>query len=134
MPTISNIDMLLPKTLILYQLADVGHFTCVFENDEGINFFDPLGYTPDYMLSKVSKNYNPLNHDYTYLIDLLIKQNKPVIYNEHKLQKMNTATCGHWCTVRMRYNNLHCDEFAECFKGLKNRDKTIVKIYNNIYI
>lgn len=120
------------KTLILYQLARIGHFTCVFENEEGINFFDPLGYMPDSLLSKIEMGKHPLHHDYTYLIKLLLTSNRPVIYNEYKLQKSSTSTCGHWCAIRMLCSDLYCDEFAGCFHDVRDRDKTIVKIYNDI--
>jgi hypothetical protein len=130
MDDVKDVRQLLPMTLILYQLARVGHFCCVFENNEGINFFDPLGYAPDDEL-KMANNYAP-DHDFTYLLQLLSKSDKPIIYNEHKLQAKSTATCGHWCTVRMACKDLYNDEFAKCFKGLKNRDMTIAKIFYSL--
>ena len=130
MHKVNNINELLPMTLILYQLANVGHFCCVFRNKEGINFFDPLGFKPDDEL-KLSNDYAP-NHKFTYLIKLLSNTNEQIIYNEYKLQASGTSTCGHWCTVRMSSINLTCDEFADCFRGVKNRDEIIVKIFNSI--
>lgn len=130
MHKINDIRELLPFTLILYQLAYVGHFCCVFENSEGINFFDPLGYAPDDEL-ELSNGYAP-KHDYTYLVKLLSKSDKPIIYNEHKLQSKKTSTCGHWCSVRMLCSELYCDEFANCFKNVPNRDITISRIYLNL--
>lgn len=130
MKNVKDISELLPMTLILYQLADVGHFCCIFENDEGVNFFDPLGYMPDDELKLVREDVQ--NHDYTYLLRLLTKVNKRVIYNNYKLQSRNTSTCGHWCAVRMITRKMYCDEFAKCFKGCKNRDAVIAYIYNEI--
>ena len=83
---LDSIEQLLPCSLILYQIAEVGHFCCVFKNDEGINFFDPLGFTPDYMLQYGdAEAIKKLHHDYTYLLKLLYNQPLKVIYNNHKL-------------------------------------------------
>jgi hypothetical protein len=133
MHQITHIDELLPCSLILYELERVGHFCCVFENSQGINFFDPMGFKIDSELNLTNPNrIKALKHDYTYLINLLLNQDKPVIYNEYKLQKPGTSTCGHWCTIRMIYSNLQCDEFAKCFKPIKSKDSTIVKLYSSI--
>ena len=132
MHKVNNINELLPCTLILYQLARVGHFCCVFENSEGINFFDPLGIFVDKELLMTSiDNIHKLRHDFAYLTQLLLNQNKPVIYNQYKLQGHKTSTCGHWCTIRMIFKYIHNDEFKQCFDGVKNRDKLIVRIYNS---
>jgi hypothetical protein len=130
MDDVKDINQLLPMTLILYQLAEIGHFCCVFENEEGINFFDPLGYAPDDEL-KMAGGYAP-DHDFTYLVQLLENSDKPIVYNEHKLQSHKTSTCGHWCSVRMICRGILCDDFAKCFKNVKDRDETIVKIYNSL--
>lgn len=134
MHNINNIEQLLPATLILYQLRGdgVGHFCCVFENSEGVNFFDPLGFKPDEELKLMNSPINSIGHDFTYLLRLLANTNKPIIYNNHKLQSHKTSTCGHWCTVRMACRDLYCDEFAKCFTGIKNKDLLIAKIYNSI--
>lgn len=129
MHKIRNINDFLPRTLILYQLAHVGHFCCIFKNNEGIQFFDPMGDFPDDEL-KNSMGYAP-NHGFAYLDNLLMNSPLPVIYNQYKLQGHGTATCGHWCTTRMIFDSLYCDEFAECFKGVKNRDEIVVKLFNS---
>ena len=132
MHKIKSIDELLPCTLILYQLAKVGHFCCVFENSEGINFFDPLGIFVDDELLKTSPDrIHRLHHDFTYLTQLLANQTKPVIYNQYKLQAHHTSTCGYWCTIRMIYKDIHNDDFKRCFRGITNRDKLIVKLYDS---
>jgi hypothetical protein len=133
MMNIRNINELLPKTLILYQLHKVGHFCCVFKNDEGINFFDPLGiYVDDELLLTSPDRKHKLHHDFTYLTKLLSDvKDTPIIYNEYQLQGHKTSTCGDWCAIRMIYSDLFNDEFKDCFNGIKNRDKLIVKLYNS---
>ena len=137
MHKIHNIDELLPKTVILYELAKVGHFCCIFENYElgvkTINFFDPLGLCVDDELNLTSYDRRQrLNHNFTYLTRLLANQDKPVVYNEHNLQSKKTATCGHWVTIRLICSELPNDIFYNCFKNIIDRDKLIVKMYNSI--
>jgi hypothetical protein len=129
MHNIKSIRQLLPKTLILYQPADIGHFTCVFENDEGINYFDPFGYVPDIPLSW---GHFGDYHDFTYLTKLLSESDEPIIYNEFHLQKMDTSTCGHWCALRLLYSDMCNDDFHRCFKNIKNKDRMIVKLFQSI--
>lgn len=130
---INNINDFLPKSLILYQLAEIGHFVCIFQNKEGINFFDSYGYKPDEQLNFMPDELKKkLKHDYTYIIRLLLNQPYPIIYNEYKLQKLKASTCGHWCTIRLIYSDLTNDEFASVFKNVKDKDKLIVKLFNSV--
>lgn len=142
MHKVKDINELLPQTLILYELAKVGHFCCIFQNDEltpnnkkgTINFFDPLGYIVDDELDLIPSGSRKkrLHHDFTYLTQLLANQKKSVVINQYKLQSKNTSSCGHWVTIRMLCSNLHNDEFYKCFKNIKGRDKLIVRLYNSI--
>ena len=127
-----SLEDILPKAIILYQLNVVGHFCAIFRNSEGINFFDPLGMIPDDELRYVKPQFRHLNQNYTYLINLLLACKEPIIYNQYRLQKLGTSTCGPWCVVRLIYSHLKCDEFAKCFKGIKNKDKAVMTIYKNI--
>jgi len=130
MHKIRHINELLPQCLILYQLADVGHFCCVFKNKEGINFFDSLGIKMDNELYLANGKYK--NHDFTYLTKLLYEANTKVIFNEYQLQNIKTSTCGHWCAIRMKYYDLFNDEFYKIFKNKKNRDQIVVKLFNKL--
>ena len=132
MHKVKDIRELLPKTLILYQLARVGHFCCVFENTEGINFFDPYGtFVDDELKIMCQHEAGQINHDFAYLTQLLLNQPRKIIYNEHKLQGSGSSVCGHWCAIRMIFSKLHNDEFFECFRGIKNKDVVIWKLYNS---
>jgi len=127
-----HINQLIPS-IILYQLSDIGHFVCVFRNKEGIQFFDPLGFFPDDQLKNAnSEAINFLHHDYTYLLKLLLESNEKIIYNQYRLQNIKTSTCGMWCVVRLLLSDLTCDQFYKLFKDKKNKDKTIVDIFNGL--
>ena len=131
-PKVKNINELLPRTLILYQLQEIGHFCCVFENEEGLNFFDPLGYRPDIQLELVRPDLvHSKNQDFTYLLCLFGKTRQNIIWSDTKLQKHKTSTCGHWCTIRMLYENLSDKEFTSCFRGIKDKDALIFKLFNS---
>lgn len=124
--SITNIDKLLPKTIILYQnpSSNIGHWCCIFENGEGVNFFDPYGEFIDNMCK-----YSDTT---PYLCKLLLKYPSHIEYNQYKLQGANSSTCGKWCAIRLLYNNLGVDEFYKCFKRYKNKDIKIANVYENL--
>lgn len=126
---------LLPYSLILYQPMGehrIGHFVCIFDNSEGINFFDPFGNIPDIPL-EWGRGYHSKYHNYTYLTRLLYQASKhtPIIYNEYPLQDIDTSTCGHWCAIRLIYRKVTNDAFFNSFKHIKNKDDMIVRLYKS---
>lgn len=128
-----SLRQLLPKSLLLYELARVGHFCCVFENNEGVNFFDPLGYQPDEELLLANPEYIERYHqDYTYLIRLLLQTKRPVIYNEYKLQASGTSTCGHWCTLRLLCSKLTNEQFVSLFDNVDDRDQIVAEVFQGL--
>jgi len=132
----TTLDQLLPtpnsKVVILYQLAKVGHWICLFYNHQGcqLQCFDSLGYKPDDELKDVDPQFLHSKHqDRPYLTYLLAQSRVPVNYSPYKLQKHHTSTCGMWAVCRMLYDQLGCDEFASCFRGIKDKDLAIAKLY-----
>lgn len=131
---VNSLEQLLPCTLILYELARVGHFCSVFINKEGINFFDPLGSTGvDTELQMVDpKLVHKLHQDFPYLEKLIYESGVPeVIYNEFPLQEHKTSTCGDWNFIRLLCRSLTNDEFNSVFKKFKplDRDIIVAKLY-----
>jgi len=137
----TTLNQLLPtpksKVVLLYQLAKVGHWICLFYNREGLQCFDSLGYRPDDELKDTDPELIHSKHqDLPYLTYLLAQSRVPVNWSPYKLQKHHTSTCGMWATIRMIYDQLGCDEFASCFRGrdfrrgIKDKDKTIAKLYH----
>lgn len=120
MSGIKSVYEIMPA-LILYESMGVGHWCCLFENIEGINYFDSQGGYID----------DPLKHvdqikTFTYLRRLLAMQNKTIMYNEYQLQHEKN-TCGYWCAVRLHYKDVRCDDFARIFKQYPDMD---MKAYN----
>lgn len=125
---LTDIKQLTSKpTLILYYPEDIGHFVCMFKNKEGINYFDSMGQHPDEIIGMKDEKY----HDFTYITQLLANSDEKINYNDFDLQKDGTMTCGHWCTIRLLYRSLGCDEFNNVFKKIHDRDRLIVKLYNS---
>ena len=111
--------------IILYDVCpSYGHWTCVFENDEGLNFFDSLGYIPDDELQVMGAGkYKPL------LLRLLYKTKKNIIYNHKKLQKSkpNINTCGRYCIARLLLSHMYADNFNKLFDGI-DPDKFVTEL------
>ena len=55
-----------------------------------------------------------------------------VEYNDKKLQSSKSSSCGRWCVYRMMRNDLTIEEFQDLFKNIKNKDKKIISLTNNI--
>jgi len=133
MHLVKSVRELLPRTLILYQLAKVGHFCCVFNNQEGINFFDPMGMFPDDELTIINPTKAHQTHqDFTYLVKLLSDGSGGCIWNEYKYQTSGTSTCGMWCAIRMIYSDLTNQEFHHVFRNIPNKDMVIANLYFKI--
>ena len=133
MKDIKSIDELLPMTLILYQLnPDVGHFCCILENSHGIQFFDPIGMIFDQELKYCKQNKQMINHDFTYLAQLLANSNRNVDYNHYQYQTFGSMACGYWCIFRMLMKDLTNEQFHTLFKPLVKKDNKIVKLLNQI--
>jgi len=117
-----NIDTVRLPCIVLYlNTKSYGHYTCLFKNREGINFFDSYGYSPDKEFEFADKKLNYKGKP--YMCRLLRDFRGTVIYNEVPLQSSDkkVATCGRWCAVRIRYKELTQDEFVKFVKSLSNR-------------
>jgi hypothetical protein len=118
-----------------------GHWTCLHfvKNNNTLSYFDSYGYKPEQVRSFVSKYYKNVHYPaINYLNKLLreeLKNNKTkIIYNHHKLQKLNQniETCGHWCIYRCLRYDLDENEFYELFKPVKNKDNLIILLTYNL--
>jgi hypothetical protein len=112
------------KCVLLYHTKrNYGHWTCLYEYDNRIYFFDSYGIIPDNELKFLHPDLKEeLNSQHRHLTKLLYNQNKPVEYNEYQLQerKPNIATCGRWVILRLKYPTISVDEFYENFKFSKD--------------
>lgn len=137
-------DIIKPNgCILLYQLHyPIGHFTTLFENKEGLNYFDPLGFIPDRLLKTNfdhPEGRESMGADFTYLNQLLLEflnehDYDKITFNEQKLQPINSNTCGYWCLTRLYFKDLTNDEFNDYFMSMpiKKREEKVVKFYNKL--
>ena len=115
------------KVIILYLLQSdtVGHWTCLFLNQDGINFFDPYGVQPDYEFELLDKQKRiRLNQEQDYLKNML--EPYTVIYNNIKYQDKGTATCGCFVSHRLHYSHLNDPQYLSIFTKTNERPDEIV--------
>ncbi len=111
-----------------------GHWTCIFKNQDGINFFDPYGYFPDSELRW--KSVSPeVKQNHTWLLSLLNDSNVPVHWNEFDLQSKapNVSTCGRHVIVRLMLSPLNAETYKKvilktCEKHKSTPDELVVAL------
>ncbi len=116
-------DLLGPykKCVILYMNSvNYGHWTCVYEYNNKIIFFDSYGNKPDTQ-GKFTTNFinKEFNQNFPHLVKMMYNSGLPVEYNEYQLQrfKQGINTCGRWVCVRLLYPNYSVEEFKNIFKN-----------------
>jgi hypothetical protein len=95
----------------------MGHWTCLINRPNKIEFFDPYGDAPDtdQKDGMTKGRLEQLDIDRPYLTKLLRASGKPVYYNTHAFQKesASVATCGRHCAVRLLYAPYTLDKYKK---------------------
>lgn len=121
------------KCVILYlNSANYGHWTCIYEHNGTIYFFDSYGVKPNGQLNWIPNHMNKeLKQDHKHLLKLLYDSNKPVEYNEYPLQKLGNGinTCGKWVIFRLKHPFLSVENFKKMFK---NKNKSPDELVNSL--
>jgi hypothetical protein len=97
-----------------------GHWTCLINRPDSIEFFDPYGDAPDTAqkdgMSKGRLEMLDIKHP--DLTRLLRASGKPVFYNRHAFQSSSpsVATCGRHCVVRLLYAPYSLDKYGAIIK------------------
>lgn len=123
--------------ILLYMTEkNYGHYVCVIDQGDRIEFFDSYSAKPDHQFDYIDKkkrreyNYEGI----PYLTDLLLKSKKPVEYNHRELQeyKDGISTCGRWVGFRILTRDIKLDNFIKIFDLLKEvgikPDEAILKL------
>lgn len=110
-------------TVICYLTKkNYGHWCCLFQNQEGVQFFDPYGLKPDEELDWDINEYfrKEAGEDYPHLTYLLYKSNLPIHYNQYDFQKQKkgVATCGRHTIVRLVFRVLSAEQYDELISEL----------------
>lgn len=92
--------------LYLTESESSGHWVCMLNHKDRIEFFDPYGEPPESALKSVPINeLQEYGEDRPYLTNLLRTAGKPVYYNKYDFQQEsnNINTCGRHSVVRCLY-------------------------------
>jgi len=92
--------------LYLTESETSGHWVCMLNKPNGIEFFDPYGEPPDKPLKTLPmERREQLGEAEPILTQMLRASGKPVIYNTYGFQKdrMDVNTCGRHSVVRCLY-------------------------------
>lgn len=102
--------------LFLTTSENSGHWCCLLNKKEGIEFFDSYGEAPEEQLENLSEERRAqLNESYPYLLKLLKASGRPIFYNTYPFQKTKNdiATCGRHAAVRCLYAPYSLDRYKE---------------------
>jgi len=92
--------------LYLTESETSGHWVCMLNRKNQIEYFDPYGEPPEYALKTLSPEERiQYGEDQPYLTQLLKASGKLVYYNKFDFQKEsnNINTCGRHSVVRCMY-------------------------------
>jgi len=113
------------SAIIMYKSSpNFGHWTIIKKVEDGYHFLDSYGDVIDDELEHSDKAFNKqIGQDRKHLSKLLLASGKDVYYNHNPLQKLddNIATCGLYCALFLRYNNISVDDFAKMIKKLSKK-------------
>lgn len=119
------------RCILLYLMDSThsGHWVCLLDQKDTIEYFDPYGYAPDYPLRLLSPEKRQEYGETTaYLTHLLRRSGKKLVYNKKNLQKKgdDVATCGRHTVARCLYSDVdlpgYLNELKKCPKGMNPDD------------
>lgn len=122
-----------PMLLIIYRSKETyGHWTCLFRNNFGLNYFNSYGTYIDKAIDNIPKEFKELSgQNFPHLLKLLSESPLDVFWNDIKLQDSDSQTCGRWVGYVMQTcagSDISIEEFGRRFKKFSNKDEIIVEI------
>lgn len=106
-------DLLKPygSCVVLYDKSDgsAGHWSCLIQNDDGIEFFCPYGYYPDKALQTIEGK--------AYITKLISQTSQMVSYSDYRLQKLakDVNVCGRYVGMRISLKDMPLKQFIKLF-------------------
>jgi len=114
--------------ILLYLTSDnYGHWVCVIEHKNRIEFFDSYNYKPDHEQEFIPKKFAKESHqEIPHLTKLLLDSGKPIEYNHAKLQsnEKDVNTCGRHVGVRINNRNVKLDDYIKILQSKKKQGVT----------
>jgi hypothetical protein len=110
------------RCIMLYLTEDAhsGHWVCMLNKGNTIEYFDPYGEAPEKALDSVPQSkLQELNEAYPYLTRLLRGSGKKVVYNHYAFQKekRDVNTCGRHSVVRCLYAPYAIGKYKKVMDG-----------------
>ena len=99
-----------------------GHWCCLMNRKNGIEYFDPYGNCPEEPKEEVPQdNLEEWNCERPFLTRLLKTSGKKVFYNTFAFQKTspNISDCGRHCCCRLLYAPFSLEKYAGILKKSK---------------
>lgn len=117
-------DILKPyhNFVLLYLTKEnYGHWVCVIDHGDSIEFFDSYGIKPDLEFKQID-NRAALDEPFNYLSFLLLNSNKKIEYNSKQLQEYSkdVSTCGRHCVMRILCKEIPVDKYAKIISSDPN--------------
>ena len=109
---------LLPMAILYPVNKDFGHWVCILDTSDGIEFFDPLMSMPDDHMKKMGWHLPAI------ITRLMYSANPDnIIYNHKKLQinKPGINTCGKHIITRLLCSNLTLEEYLKILSDAKQK-------------
>jgi len=108
------------KAVVIIYLTkkNYGHWVCLLNHKDNIEFFDSYGKEPDTQLKNIDKKFKiESGQDKKYLTKLLMNANKKIIYNTEPLQKNLknniVATCGRHVGCRIHFKDINLNDYVK---------------------
>ncbi len=122
------------KIIILYLISSpfYGHWTCLFKNKYGLNYFDSYGNPDDFFLNCLSlQKRKELNEERKRL--KYLTRNTLLIYNNITYQSPYSEACGFWVTYRLWNSKLSDVEFLDMIlnQNIKSFEKELTSVMLN---
>lgn len=124
--------------LIIYRSSqNFGHWCCITRSNDlkSVTYFNSYGSYIDEAIESINEEFlESSKQNFPFLLKLLSNSDYEVHWNDFPLQLMDnkTATCGYWCGMWMRCNELGktINQFIDVFREIPadERDNMIVKI------
>ncbi len=115
--------------VILYQYTKYqGHFCLLMKREDNkYEWFDSLGYQPDYELKYFPYDKEP---QLSNLMRRYTSSGGVVNYNNYKFQRDTdgVSTCGRWCICRYAFKEMSLAEFTQFIKSADMKYDRLVTI------
>lgn len=123
-------DVLAPHgcfVLLYLSKKDYGHWCCVIQHPDRIEFFDPYGTYIDNELEYISGDFRKKSEQmFPHLTKLLYDSGVPIEYNQYRFQKhgANINTCGRHVSMRILLKHMLLDEYHDFIVNTAKKLKT----------